>query len=231
MSLRILVADDHVAVAESFQVLLEKQGWQVRVVHSPEAADALLNCWTADVALLDIEFRGSDRTGFDVARLIAAKWPSTRIIFLSMHTDAVFPEEARKARAAGFLVKNLPSSEIVEAIRRVSSGETWFPPLTNRGASTLTRQTLEVVRHLARGLRHREVATLMNIEETTVRMHVREAKDRTGAKTTAELVRIASNRGWLLLPSPPSPRGGGGNPTGAGKSLIAAEQLYQLLAV
>lgn len=112
MPLGILVADDHVAVAESFQLLLEGQGWHVRVTHSPDGVGALLKTWIPDIALLDIEFRGSDRTGFDIARSIASTCPAAKIVFLSMHSDGVFPEEARKAGAAGFLAKHTSSSEI-----------------------------------------------------------------------------------------------------------------------
>jgi CheY-like chemotaxis protein len=76
MSLQILVADDHVLVAESFQRPLQKEGWEVHLAHSPEAVDSLLKEWSPDVALLDIELRGSERSGFDIANTIASSCPA-----------------------------------------------------------------------------------------------------------------------------------------------------------
>jgi DNA-binding NarL/FixJ family response regulator len=206
MPMEILVADDHIAVAESFQVLLQPQGWHVRVAHSPEAVDALLMTWTPDIALLDLEFRGSDRTGFDIAHLIGRMRLSTRVIFLSMHNDAVFPEYARKEGAAGFLVKSSPSTDVIEAIRIVSAGGTWFPPPANRRQHHgLPDQERRVIQHLARGLRDKEIARAMGIEPRTVLYHIHRAEKLTDAKTRIELLRMYYERALNLLPLRPPP--------------------------
>jgi DNA-binding NarL/FixJ family response regulator len=201
VSLKILVADDHVLVAEAFQRLLEAEGWEARVANSPEAADSVLKHWTPDVALLDIEFRGSGRTGFDLARTIASSYPRTRTLILTMHGDSVFPEMASKAGAAGFLSKCARSATLIDAVKAVAAGGNWFPELSPAMRHGLTPRQLEVTRYLAQGFHYEEIAAAMNCGERTVRFHVRRAEVACGARTTAELVGIARERGWFLLPA------------------------------
>jgi two-component system response regulator DesR len=215
MSITILVADDHLAVADSFRLLLEQQGWDTRVAHSPGEAEAVLQTWISDIALLDIEFKGSDRTGFDIARFIGRAGLSTRAIFISMHNDAAFLECSRNEGAAGFLVKSSPSSDIIEAIRIVAAGGTWFPPPAGgHQHDGLPDQERRIIQHLARGLGDKEIARKMGIKPRTVVHHVQVAKRHTGAKTRIELLRMYFERALHLLPfkSQSPRRGGGGRP-------------------
>lgn len=197
----ILVADANVVVAESFQCLLEADGWDVRLAYSPEHAELLLFEWKPRIALLDIEFQGSSRTGFDVLHAAKQGAPSTRIIMLSRYYDSVFPEESRRAGAAGFLAMTVHLPELFAAIRAVSEGKTWYADVPSDRLGGLTPRELQLVGYLEMGLHQGAIAETLRIKPRTVRFHLTNAERKTGAKTPPELVRIARERGWFLLPN------------------------------
>jgi DNA-binding NarL/FixJ family response regulator len=126
-----------------------------------------------------------------------------------MQGDPVFPEMARKIGAAGFLLENVHSATLIEAIKAVAEGAIWFPEPELATRHGLSQQQLRVTRYLARGLHYEAIARAMGIEVRTVRFHVEGAMKSCVAKTPAELVSIARQRGWFLLPDT---RGIGGKP-------------------
>lgn len=208
MPVRILAADDHAGIAELLRDDLVRAGHNVRMAASPAAAIAILREWQPDVAVLDIQFKGTDLTGFDLLQALVVCSPKTRALMYSMHDDAALQAAAREAGAAGFLSKMSDAATILEAVAAVAGGLTWFrerPQLDNGG---LTPRQLEIVRYLDAGRSEKEIADKLGREVDTISFHVREAKRKTGARSLNELVGIANKRGWLLLPDPGGGWGG-----------------------
>jgi two-component system, NarL family, invasion response regulator UvrY len=206
MPARILVADDHAGVAERLRDDLVRAGHGVRVATSPADASVILREWQPDVAIFDIQFKGSDQTGFDLLQAVTACSPRTRVLMYSVHDDAFLQAAARAAGATGFLSKMSRSATILDAVAAVTDGLTWFLEPPQLASGGLTPRQLEIVRHLDSGMSEKEIADKLGLEEDTISFHVREAKRRTGARSLNALVGITNKRGWLLLPDP---RGGG----------------------
>lgn len=201
MSLRILLVDDHVAIAQAFKHLLEREDWQVDIARSPDEAMGLLADLKPDIGLIDIEFSGTTLTGFSLAQKIAHAFPHTRVVFLTMHDDYVLSDHARRTGAAGFLVKSATSSDICAAIRSVAIGRTWFPEKRTLPLYRPTPRELQVIDYLGRGLRYDEIASTMGISVRTVRFHLVSAAKVCGTRTVVQLVSVARQRGWFLLPT------------------------------
>ena len=201
MSLQILLVEDHIAVAEAFKHLLEGENWQVTIARSPSNAMRLLTHLNPDIGLIDLEFSATTVTGFALAQQVAKKCPHTRILFLTMHDDAVLSEHARRTGAAGFLGKCASSSDICAAIRTVATGSTWFPEKRTLPLCRPTPRELQVIYFLGRGLRYEEIANTMGISVRTVRFHLVSAGKICGTRTVAQLVCVARQRGWFLMPT------------------------------
>lgn len=201
MSLRILLVDDHLAIAEAFKHLLEGEDWQVAIARSPDDAMGLVADLNPDIGLIDIEFSGTTVTGLALAQLIAQACPNTRVLFLTMHDDCVLIDHARRTGAAGFLVKSASSSDVCAAIRSVAAGRTWFPDNRTLPLYRPTPRELQVIGYLDRGLRYDEIASTMGISARTVRFHLVNAAKVCGTRTAAQLVGVARQRGWFLLPT------------------------------
>jgi DNA-binding NarL/FixJ family response regulator len=200
VAVQVLIVDDHRSVADAFRTVLEGQGWVVKTAFSPQEASLSITEWTPNVALLDLEFRDSTQTGFDVAQDIFLKRPHCRVLFLTVHGSATLSDHARRMGSAGFLPKRVGLQEVVQAVRVVLGGGTCFPDIPELPSHGLTPRQLEVIGYLDRGLRYDEIAAIMLVSERTIRFHVGRAERVCGARTTAQLIGMARQGGWLFLP-------------------------------
>jgi DNA-binding NarL/FixJ family response regulator len=145
-------------------------------------------------------------SGIDAARIVRKELRSTKILFLTMHSDHFLVEQALRAGAHGFVLKASGAHEFLDALRIVARGETYITPaLSGDVISTLTtigpqerqsdepltlrqRQLLQLV---AEGKTMKEAATLMHISTRTAESHKYEIMRRLGVETTAKLIRHA----------------------------------------
>jgi two-component system, NarL family, response regulator len=194
---RIFIADDHPVVVAGLTSMLSTQPGMVVAgsASGGEEAVEMLRTRPADLLLLDL--RMPNMNGIDTLHaLTRASIPIRSIILTSYETDEDI-YRAVQAGAQGYLLKDAPQSDMVEAIWAVHSGKRYFPRqiaerLAERMMRTeLTAREVEVLHMLARGLTNKEIGSVLNISSNTVRNHVNsiieklEVSDRTEAATSA----------------------------------------------
>jgi DNA-binding NarL/FixJ family response regulator len=195
--IRILIVDDHPVVLAGLTSMLGTQSG-IEVVGSAssgEEAMEMLRIKAADLLLLDLRMPGM--SGIDTLHALKRTRNSVRVIILtSFETDEDI-YRAVQAGAQGYLLKDAPQSDMIDAIRVVHAGKRYLPRhiatrLAERMMRTnLTARELEVLNMLAKGLTNKQIGCALNISNNTVRNHVNsiieklEVSDRTEAATTA----------------------------------------------
>ena len=142
------------------------------------------------------------RDGLDAAAELHAALPSCRIVILTTFGRPGYLARAMRAGASGFVVKDAPPEQLVDAVRRVHAGLRVVDPVLaaeslSTGASPLTERERDVLRAAADGATVATVAARLHLSEGTVRNHLSAAIGKTTARTRAEAVRLADEHGWL----------------------------------
>jgi len=196
-SIRVLIVDDHPVVRAGLASLLRRQpGVKLSgAAHSGEEALEILKRTSADVILLDL--RMPSINGIDLLNLLKAEPNAPRTIILSSYELEEEIYKAIKAGARGYLSKNAPREEIIEAIETVAGGGTYFPEriaqwMAERDdRSSLSVREIEILEMVSRGLTNKEIAGALRISHYTVRNHINhisaklQVADRTEAATLA----------------------------------------------
>lgn len=203
--IRLLLADDHVMFAQGIESLL---GDEFELLGKAENGEQLVEAtlrFQPDVILVDISMPVLN--GFDAVRKIRESGSQARIIFLTMHDDAMLLAEAFRCGASGYILKHAAGEELINAIREVARGHNYVSPLvTNRPTdplsngslkTTLTPRQREVLELIGRGLTMKEIAAELNISTRTAESHKYEMMQALGAETTAELIRFSLRLGLI----------------------------------
>jgi two-component system response regulator DesR len=200
--IKVLLADDQALVRGALAAMLGL-GPDITVVAEVGSGDAVLPTARRthpDVALLDVQMPGLD--GLAAAAALRAELPACRVLICTTFGRPGYLARAMATGAAGFLVKDAPPEQLVDAVRRVHAGLRVVDPalaaesLTS-GTSPLTSREHEVLVAAATGGTVAELARRLHLSAGTVRNHLSAAIGKTGARTRAEAVRIAENHGWL----------------------------------
>jgi DNA-binding NarL/FixJ family response regulator len=156
-----------------------------------------------DITLMDV--RLPDMSGIDALIALRSEFVNARVIMLSTSEGDVVIRRALESGARGFLLKTMPPSEMVAAIRQVHAGRKCVPSQVAShlaeylAEDALTARELEVLRLLAAGNRNRDVADAMSISEDTVKVHVKHIMEKLGASDRTAAVAIAVRRGIIQL--------------------------------
>jgi DNA-binding NarL/FixJ family response regulator len=195
--IRILIVDDHPVVRVGLASMLGTQpGFTViGCASSGEEALSTLRTEAADVVLLDLRMPGM--SGIQLLQALQKLASHPRPIVLTSYETDEDVYRAVSAGAQGYLLKNTPQEEMVEAIRTVFAGKHYVPShiaahLAERVMrSELTLREVEILTMLAKGLTNKEIGRVLNISDNTVRNHVvniiekLDVSDRTEAATAA----------------------------------------------
>ncbi|HET7901731.1 MAG TPA: response regulator transcription factor [Candidatus Nanopelagicales bacterium] len=200
--IRVLLADDQNLVRGALSALLSFES-SLEVVAEVGRGDEVLDAVLAhdvDVALLDVEMPGLD--GIEATRLVRAAAPDCRVLVLTTFGRPGYLRRAMEAGASGFLVKDAPAAQLADAVRRVAAGERVVDPALAAeslamGDSPLTEREREVLVAARGGGTAADVAAALHLSEGTVRNYLSSAITKTAARTRAEAVRVADERGWL----------------------------------
>ena len=206
--IRIVLADDHPLVTEGIRAMLDTYP-QIDVL-GPAAtgSDAIeaMERESPDVLLMDLNMPGMN--GLTATEIILERSPSARIVILSMHDNPEYITTALRHGARGYLLKDVPTEEIVTAIERVHAGEVYLCTGTERmiqplddaeGRGVLTSREQTVLLRLAKGKSNKEVAEELAISIRTVETHRKNIKRKLGISTTAGLTRYVLESGLLGL--------------------------------
>jgi DNA-binding NarL/FixJ family response regulator len=156
-----------------------------------------------DVTLMDL--RLPDLSGIDAMIAIRAEFPEARVIILTTFEGDVEIQRALEAGARGYLLKNMPPSELVEVIRQVHAGKKRIPSelasqlAEHMSDDSLTPREIEVLRQIAGGNRNRDIGDRLYISEETVKVHVKHIMEKLGATDRTQAMAIAVRRGIIQL--------------------------------
>ncbi len=200
--IRVLLADDQALVRGALAAMLGLEP-DIEVVAQVSAADEVLPAARAthpDVALLDVQMPGRD--GITAAAELHRELPTCRVVVCTTFGRPGYLSRAMAAGAAGFVVKDAPPEQLVDAVRRVHAGLRVVDPALAAeslatGQSPLTDRERDVLRVASGGGTIADVARELVLSQGTVRNHLSAAIGKTGARTRAEAARLAEERGWL----------------------------------
>jgi two-component system, NarL family, invasion response regulator UvrY len=205
---KILIVDDHPIVRAGLRRLLTAEaGFEVREAASGREALSVFREQQPTLVILDLNLPGIG--GLEVLARLKVVSPDARILVLSMHDDETHVTRALRAGAAGYLTKNAPPEELLEAIRRVAKGHTYIEREIAQGLvfasirsssdplKDLTSRDLEILRLLAEGRSLSQIADTVGIGYKTAANNCSRIKARLGAASTADLIRIAIRAGLV----------------------------------
>jgi two-component system response regulator DesR len=200
--IRVLLADDQALVRGALAAMLglEQDIEVVAQVSSGEEVLAAARESSPDVALLDVQMPGKD--GISAAAELHRAMPACRIVVCTTFGRPGYLSRAMAAGAVGFVVKDAPPEQLVDAVRRVHAGLRVVDPALAAeslatGQSPLTDRERDVLRVASDGGTIADVARILSLSQGTVRNHLSSAIGKTGARTRAEAARVAEEHGWL----------------------------------
>ena len=198
---RVLVVDDHKVVAEGLVRLLSERVDIVDTINDGAFVVDAVSKYAPDVIIIDISM--PNVSGLEAIRQLKAHHLDVRIIVLTMHADATLAVEALRAGASAFVLKESSGDELLTALDRVVSGQSYLAAALTKeivtlmvGAAdpsrvSLTTQQREVLRLIVRGLRVKEVASTLNMSARSVVGIKQKLMLSLNVHSTAELVRFA----------------------------------------
>ena len=206
----VILTDDHPVVRAGLRALLDASGIDVLdEAGSGEEALRVLDRLTEqgvrpDVVLMDLQM-GPGLDGVAATRAIRARDDAPRVLILTTYDTDVDIVRGVEAGASGYLLKDAPPADLVEAVHRASRGETVLAPavaarLVNRLSSpapTLTARELDVLDAVAGGATNKEIAKHLFVSEATVKTHLVHINEKLGATSRTEAVALARRAGLL----------------------------------
>jgi DNA-binding NarL/FixJ family response regulator len=203
--IRIFSVDDHPLLREGISALVNNQPDMTVAGEASNGAEAvqLFKQLQPDVTLLDL--RLPDMSGIDILIAIRTEFPEARIIMLTTFEGDVEIHRALQAGARGYLLKNMPPSELLDVIRQVHAGKKRIPPAIasqlaeHMSDETLTEREIEVLRAVAGGNKNRDIANKLFISEETVKVHIKHIMEKLGAADRTQAVTIGVRRGIIQL--------------------------------
>jgi two-component system response regulator DesR len=198
----LVLAEDQVMMRDALAALLAMEDGIEVVGQAGDGEEALelLRRLRPDVALLDIDMPGL--SGLDVLRTCAAERLPTRIMIVTTYGRPGYVRQAMDTGARGFMIKDRPVPELVEAIRRMTAGALVIDPDLAVSALDMTPNPLsererQVLRASADGLTIRALAQQLHLSASTVRNYLSAAIQKTGAENRAEAYAVALRNGWI----------------------------------
>ncbi len=203
MKLRVIVVDDHPVVRDGLVGMLSgEDGIEVLgQADSGPTALALVASTDPDIVLLDLRMPGGD--GWSVIATLRAQCPDRpRILVLTTYDSPRDIHRAMDAGADGYLLKDAPRAQLMEAIRALAEGRQAMSArvrdsLAEAKAIGLTERERRVLELVADGLTNRAVGSRLGIGEATVKTHLANLYSKLGAADRAAAVRIAWERGLV----------------------------------
>ena len=211
--LRILLVDDHAVVLEGLKALVNPQ-------HDLEAIGEADNGRTAvrkaqelqpDVVIMDMSM--PELNGAQATEQIRRTCPRTKVLALSIHEDRSYCQQFLEAGASGYVLKRSATADLIRAIRVVAEGGVYLDPHvadkvvssffhrpSSSEAAPMTRlsdRETEVLRLIAQGYSHKEIAAKLDLSVKTVDTYKTRAMEKLGIHTRTEIVRYAMRNGWL----------------------------------
>lgn len=201
---RLLLADDHRIVAEGLWSLLAEDFELAGLVEDGGALVEAVQRWRPDVIVTDVSMPVLN--GIEALEALRNKGFNIPVVFLTMHNDVAYARRALEAGAAGYILKHSAANELQQGLRAAMAGGTFVSPalagklfeaMKNGITSAtdpvghLTPRQKEILRLLVDGLSAKEIAAKIVLSPRTVEFHKYQMMTALGAKSSADLIRIA----------------------------------------
>ncbi|MBS4178263.1 response regulator [Lederbergia citrea] len=223
MTTRIVIIDDHQLFREGVKRILEFEKTFSVVAEGEDgcAAVQLVEEHSPDVVLLDINMKTTN--GIEATRQLIEAYPDTKAMILSIHDDEAYVTHALKTGASGYMLKEMDSDELIEAVKIVADGGSYIHPKVthklvneyrrlanqhNQGSGyqqpelhiplhLLTSRECEVLQLLADGKSNRGIGEALFISEKTVKNHVSNILQKMNVNDRTQAVVTAIKNGWV----------------------------------
>jgi len=209
MNIRVLIVDDHAVVRLGLRTLLSDEADISVVGEATTAEQALIQVANhlPDVVILDIQLPG--KNGIEVCGEICRNYPSVRVVMLTSHVNDGFVEQAIRAGASGYILKQVGNEELIRAIRAAYQGEMAFDAhttsqfvqrfrkmgevLDENALTEITQRELQVMRLVAEGKSNKEIGRLLVLSEITIRNYVSNILSKLQLRNRTEIATYAMN--------------------------------------
>lgn len=206
--IRVLIAEDHATVRHGLKLLIDAQADMQVVGEASDgraAVDAAMSLKPA-VVVLDISMPVMN--GLAAARVIRDRAPDTAIVALTRYGDSAYVKDLLEAGACGYVLKQSPSNELLQAIRAAAKGKQHLDRALAADAlskrtrgdprfSRITDRETAVLRLMALGHSNKDIAAELEISVKTVEVHKTNAMRKLGFQGRTDVVRYALLQGWL----------------------------------
>jgi DNA-binding NarL/FixJ family response regulator len=202
--MKILIADDHDLLRDTLVMFLETQG-DIQTTCAkdlPEAVSALQNDASYDLVLLDFNMPGMN--GLDGLEHMLRTYPGVKVALMSGVATRAIAEKALAQGACGFLPKTLTAKSLVNAVKFMAMGEQYAPlefmtaeeeVPANELAEKLSKRELQVLQGLNEGKSNKEIARDLDVQEPTVKLHMKTLYRKIGASNRTQAALLARDAG------------------------------------
>lgn len=206
MAYKVLIVDDQIMSRQLFEsfVAASDRYELAASVETAKFADAYCAGGKVDLVIMDVVMNDGSN-GLNTAARIKASYPKTKIIVVTSMPDGAFLKRAKEIGVDSFWYKEVQEKPMLEVMDRTMAGEHIFPdspPVTTLGlakSTEFTERELEVLRLLAEGLTDKEIAERIILSVTTVRYHINNLIEKTGASSRTELA-VNAVRSGIAIP-------------------------------
>jgi DNA-binding NarL/FixJ family response regulator len=197
-SVQILLVDDHPLVRDGLRSRLESVPHFLVVAEADSAEQALGHAATLhiDLVLMDINLNGMN--GIELTDRFHELYPEMAVLMLSMHDKTEYVMQSLQAGARGYVLKDAPATEIIDAIDTVMSGKVYYSEALSRklehsasSAQLLTPREKEILKRIATGKSNKHIARDLDLSFRTVETHRSNIKRKLGIEYQADLIRLA----------------------------------------
>ena len=209
--IRILLVDDHDLVLQGLKRIVECSLPEIKKICTASSGSEVLQLMASqhfDLFLMDIEL--SDMSGIDVIACIREKYPEARIVVNTMHEEVWFIKNLIHCEVDGILFKSVDAGKVVEAVRQVLGGGTYYCAYAEQVRSQmkrmygnhrgeLTLRELDVLKRISEGKNTQEIAEELCVSTNTVDTHRRHLMEKLGARNVADLIMTAISRGIIPI--------------------------------
>lgn len=207
-----MLVDDHGVLLSGIKLMIMNYNqWEiVGTASTGEDAVKMQSAYRPDLILMDLSLPGID--GIEATKRIKQDNPSVKILILTMHSEEDYLKRALQAGASGYVLKKAVDTELISAIESVLRGENYiYPSLSGvlfrdlfqehspKKEVALSTRELEVLKYIAQGFTHQEIAEKLFVSVKTIETHKGRLSEKLGTKKRSELVRYAVKVGLIKL--------------------------------
>lgn len=204
-AIRLLIADDHPVVRDGVAAIINQHDDLKIVAEASNGSEAVAahEAHNPDVTLLDL--RMPDVDGIKVIEAVLQRSTNARFIVLTTFDSEEDVASAMRAGAKGYILKDCPRRDLVDAIRAVHSGSTWIAPpvgsklMEQMSRHHLTPRELETLRLLTEGKSNKEITAALSIAAGTTKVHLNKLFQKLGVTSRTEAMAEAAKRGLVRL--------------------------------